>query len=284
MMEDYTTCYWRNGTVADGFEPCHNDQYSMCMDRRYDSNDICQSNGLIWNPYPTRDEPWGSFWRTTCTDQTWTSPMCISVCSTTTESSNTLYPCDDDKSIAEIQSLVQQGDAVEVSEKWCCHDAGCDCSRGGGVPLLALDVSTASSATTSSTATSSTMMSSIATPSTTTTTSSSPTATLVAPTNNSSSLGVPLGVGLGVGLTAIGVILGGLWWFMRRKKRVSKAGTSESDTKPELYGESIKGAIWDVKSEESHQHAQLSAGKTDAPHVEIDGREIPVEASEHRPV
>lgn len=274
MMEDYTTCYWRNGTVADGFEPCHNDQYSMCMDRRYDSNDICQSNGLIWNPYPTRDEPWGSFWRTTCTDQTWTSPMCISVCSTTTESSNTLYPCDDDKSIAEIQSLVQQGDAVEVSEKWCCHDAGCDCSRGGGVPLLALDVSTASSATTSSTATSST----------TTTTSSSPTATLVAPTNNSSSLGVPLGVGLGVGLTAIGVILGGLWWFMRRKKRVSRSGTSESDTKPELYGESIKGAIWDVKSEESHQHAQLSAGKTDAPHVEIDGREIPVEASEHRPV
>lgn len=89
-------------------------------------------------------------------------------------------------------------------------------------------------------------------------------------------------MGLGVGLTAIGVILGGLWWFMRRKKRVSKAGTSESDTKPELHGESIKGATWDVKSEESHQHAQLFAGKTDAPHVEIDGREIPVEASEHR--
>jgi hypothetical protein len=69
---------------------------------------------------------------------------------------------------------------------------------------------------------------------------------------------------------------------MRRKKQVSKAGTSESGTKPELHGESIKGPTWDVKAEESHQHAQLFAGKADAPHVEIDGREIPVEASEHR--
>jgi hypothetical protein len=89
-------------------------------------------------------------------------------------------------------------------------------------------------------------------------------------------------VGLGVGLTAIGVILGGLWWFMRRKKRVAKTGTSESGTKPELHRESIKGATWDVKPAEPHQHAQLLAGKADVPHVEIDGREIPVEASEQR--
>jgi hypothetical protein len=66
-----TTCYLPDGSVVDGDAPCLNNTLpSVCCGQ----GSTCLASGLCFDP---NDEV---FYRSSCTDQTWTSAACTRIC------------------------------------------------------------------------------------------------------------------------------------------------------------------------------------------------------------
>lgn len=66
------TCYWPDGNATStDYAPCNYGTTSMCCDTA--NNDICTPEGLCLY-HKT------SYTRDACTDSTWASPNCVSVC------------------------------------------------------------------------------------------------------------------------------------------------------------------------------------------------------------
>lgn len=83
----FATCYNPDGTALDGdnaqaFQPCNQiaGVVSQCCGTNWSAvagskveNDQCQSNGLCLNS--ANNAP--LYWRSSCTDKTWQSPLCL---------------------------------------------------------------------------------------------------------------------------------------------------------------------------------------------------------------
>lgn len=75
------TCYNPDGSevTAPAFQPCNQvvGQVSVCCGTNWTGGvvqkDTCESNGLCLNSY--NGEP--MYWRGSCTDPTWKSPLCL---------------------------------------------------------------------------------------------------------------------------------------------------------------------------------------------------------------
>src|SRR5579871_3896393 len=66
----YTACYWPDGSAAgSGYGPCNPSGTSMCC--AFGNGDVCTAEGLCRYQ---NDSGAVSWWRDSCTDQTWTSP------------------------------------------------------------------------------------------------------------------------------------------------------------------------------------------------------------------
>ena len=97
-------CYYPNGSIMESleFQPCSSVANAMVMccatNRIPRFQDICQSNGLCYNP--CNDDGCGpqiigKYWRESCTDQSWESPFCLKgVCTKSTVSWNELADFD----------------------------------------------------------------------------------------------------------------------------------------------------------------------------------------------
>lgn len=93
------TCYYPNGTAAEGNYPCVTDaEHSACCGR----NDECLTNGLCrpLGADPTSNE----FWRDSCTDRTWLSDACPKYCYNSTTSEQAAF---NSASAVELISLAQ---------------------------------------------------------------------------------------------------------------------------------------------------------------------------------
>lgn len=77
------TCYYReNSTVAEpSFQPCNpsQEESACCALNKTDQapNDICLSNGLCYSEDSYNS---GMFFQSACTDKTWGSALCPTVC------------------------------------------------------------------------------------------------------------------------------------------------------------------------------------------------------------
>lgn len=79
-----TTCYYPNGSPVgnDEYTPCRNNTgYTMCCRTGGLVPDTCDENGLCYNICDQmgsgcHNNP-GTFWRESCTDQSWQSPYCL---------------------------------------------------------------------------------------------------------------------------------------------------------------------------------------------------------------
>jgi hypothetical protein len=75
------SCYFSDGTIADGYSACNNNTAHSGCCRLYQTNgtpvDLCTTNGLclgrsgVWN---------GFFFQSGCTDPTWQSNNCPKAC------------------------------------------------------------------------------------------------------------------------------------------------------------------------------------------------------------
>jgi hypothetical protein len=89
------TCYYPDGSAitpdnhppnvnSTDYQPCISDtsSFSMCCaTNRLIKGDTCMSNGICHNGY-------GEYWRESCTDPTWNSPLCMrNICANASVSS-----------------------------------------------------------------------------------------------------------------------------------------------------------------------------------------------------
>ena len=93
-------CYYPDGGLVEflDYQSCSSEvnAVSMCCATKCTQHqDLCQSNGLCFNActydgdYDSR--VFGQYWRQSCTDQSWESPLCLrEVCTNSTVSQNKL--------------------------------------------------------------------------------------------------------------------------------------------------------------------------------------------------
>src|ERR1700749_239116 len=73
------TCYYPDGSIASRYEPCTDDENSVCCT----NSSMCLSNGLCQNTCTSTETSGmcqsaytGTFYRGACTDPTWQSDSC----------------------------------------------------------------------------------------------------------------------------------------------------------------------------------------------------------------
>jgi hypothetical protein len=160
-------------------------------------------------------------------------------------------------------------------DKWCC-EKDCDCDKGEGVHLENFEQLPAS-----------TPLSFASTSGSPSSTPSASQPTIPDPSDQGLYLRIGLGVGLGVGLTVLAMFVGGIWWFMvrRRTKRTRPTETAEPFEKAELYGETAKTERSVASGGLEHQgvYYELANGEPQnrqVSYAEIDGKERAVEVSD----
>ena len=158
----------------------------MCCDTAM--NDTCTASGLC--DHPDGDEAaTHSYWRDACTDSTWASPACLSLClcMITRSTRSLLLISIGSSSSSEV--MTQCGDG-----SWCCGNENSTCCNANeGVKLLPIAGATTSTTTTTPTTTSAGMTTStttsisisVSTPTSGTTPTSAQTPTSVVSTTSS---------------------------------------------------------------------------------------------------
>ncbi|KUJ22194.1 uncharacterized protein LY89DRAFT_768563 [Mollisia scopiformis] len=247
-----STCYNPDGTAktSPAYQPCVQTvgTFSQCCGTNWTAtnpivaDDKCMPNGLCLNNNPSDNEP--LYWRGSCTDPTWKSPLCLSnLC---TNSSNGGDASDN-------VPLIQCSDG-----SWCCGSTNTACcSKGLGVKLDAIigvaNQSTSTSSTSSSTSTS----------------TSTATGLVISATPKGTQSGLSTGAKAGIGVAAavIAIIaLAGLTRFILRKKRRQAAVRGPADV---TSGGLIKGNPHELGGETAY--AEMGSNKPEPYQHEVAG-------------
>ncbi|XP_014557578.1 hypothetical protein COCVIDRAFT_15168 [Bipolaris victoriae FI3] len=176
--------------------------------------DVCLPNGLCKQAW-RRDENSTTniqYYREECTVEGWKNGSCLSVCLSTSVSSNVLMtPCDD----------------TANSTKWCCGETKDCCAGDIGIETLAqtfLGTIATSTSTISSSALSSSTSSSSA--------STSPLSETTAPNHSDGSVSLSAGAiaGIVIGAVAGIALIGAAWFLIARRRRVADSSLDKHQT------------------------------------------------------
>lgn len=76
LVDAFAQCYYPDGSIPQDYvwEPCSGALYSSCCVPS--EGDVCQENGLCYYPDVSNDGGFGTLYRGTCTDRTWTDAAC----------------------------------------------------------------------------------------------------------------------------------------------------------------------------------------------------------------
>ncbi|KAE8452503.1 hypothetical protein EG329_000406 [Mollisiaceae sp. DMI_Dod_QoI] len=258
-----STCYNPDGTArtSPAYQPCVQTvgTFSQCCGTNWTAtdpkigNDQCMPNGLCLNNDPSDNEP--LYWRGSCTDPSWKSPLCLSNLCTNSSSGG---------DASDNVPLRQCSDG-----SWCCGSTNTTCcSERLGVKLDAVIGVANQSSSTSSTSISSTSTPSTSTPSTSSFTSTSTStatgsANLATPKDTQSGLSAGAKAGIGIAAAVIAIIaLTGLTWFILRKKKGQAAVSGPADVtsggftngKPHELGGEPAYAEMESNRPEPYQH------------------------------
>ncbi|KAE9362764.1 hypothetical protein N431DRAFT_524501 [Stipitochalara longipes BDJ] len=272
-----STCYNPDGTAktSPAYQPCVQTvgTFSQCCGTNWTAtdprieDDQCMPNGLCLNNNPSDNEP--LYWRGSCTDPTWKSPLCLSnLCTNASNGGNA----------SDNVPLIQCKDG-----SWCCGSTNAICcSEGLGVKIDAIigianqSTSTSSSSIASSTSTSSS--SSTATNLATSATASPPSTPSESAGNSQSgmSTGAKAGIGIGVALLVIGAVAGITWFMLRRKRKEAVVrGPADGSSGNFVYGtpqelpENGKSAYAEMGSKQPEEFQYEVAGYVPAPMHEL---------------
>lgn len=219
LVISQATCYWPNGTVAQGYASCSTtDAAAMCYFTAH--TDTCEPNGLVLNIN-------GVYYRNACTDPTWQSPACLLLCPCEYLSISFVFRIPGRHTLINCAGV--QTTFAELlhcaDDSFCCGFANNTCcALRQGYYLSSTTASILSSAVQSSTPT---LAQSSPSPSTTSPTNTntlsvlgmtSPAATSSSSSQSSNSNALAIGLGVGLGVALLLALSCAAFFFLRARK------------------------------------------------------------------